>query len=495
MVYGKSMYGNSFSAPIKDEKGNIIGVVTNRAGIRWIEVSILDYYEELKKDGYANSEITMLNKTGQVLVDYDPIANNNKQEAIHDENILLKLNLIEEKNEAAMNVANKNGSIFTIHHKKKVEQATGFSSIKAKKFIDSIGWSILVRTDKKELFATLTQVQQIFYTVMGAFFFVTLFLSILFSNTLSNLLRKLAASLSDNSVNVKQISNNVSDTSSNLSSSSTELASALQETMSSLEEVNGMVARTADNAIRSKEVSTINRDVAEDGKVIILEMIHSMEEINKSNSDITEEIERSNKEIEKIVEIIKEIGNKTKVINDIVFQTRLLAFNASVEAARAGEAGKGFAVVAEEVGNLASMSGGAAKEITELLNESTIKVQSTINDTRSKVNGIIQSGKVKVDHGTEIAEQCSEILAKIVDNANNVNDIVSEITKAAQEQSLGVSEINKAMNSIDQVTQGNSQMAQGTAELSGQLQTQALQLQTVVQDLLVAVNGEMEKAS
>jgi methyl-accepting chemotaxis protein len=84
---------------------------------------------------------------------------------------------------------------------------------------------------------------------------------------------------------------------------------------------------------------------------------------------------KSNDEISSIVKVIAEIGDKTKVINDIVFQTKLLSFNASVEAARAGEQGKGFAVVAEEVGNLATMSGKAAEEISSMLGDSMGKVE------------------------------------------------------------------------------------------------------------------------
>jgi hypothetical protein len=90
-------------------------------------------------------------------------------------------------------------------------------------------------------------------------------------------------------------------------------------------------------------------------------------EIQETNKKLVDDVLEGNRKISEIVELVKEIGNKTKVINDIVFQTKLLSFNASVEAARAGEHGKGFAVVAEEVGNLASMSGQASKEISALL--------------------------------------------------------------------------------------------------------------------------------
>lgn len=77
----------------------------------------------------------------------------------------------------------------------------------------------------------------------------------------------------------------------------------------------------------------------------------------------------SNKKITEITKVISEVAAKTQVINEIVFKTKLLSFNASVEAARAGDQGRGFSVVAEEVGNLAKMSGDAAKEISNITEE------------------------------------------------------------------------------------------------------------------------------
>ncbi len=99
-----------------------------------------------------------------------------------------------------------------------------------------------------------------------------------------------------------------------------------------------------------------------------------------------DEISQANTKLQSIVSLIEEIRNKTKVINDIVFETRLLSFNASIEAARAGVHGKGFAVVAEEVGKLASMSGKAADEIRALLETSTQEVDRAVKQTSDRVS-------------------------------------------------------------------------------------------------------------
>ena len=94
-------------------------------------------------------------------------------------------------------------------------------------------------------------------------------------------------------------------------------------------------------------------------------MLRSIDEINQSQKDTIETLDTTASDVKNMMTLIETINQKTSVINDIVFQTKLLSFNASVEAARAGEHGKGFAVVAEEVGNLAQMSGNAAQEINQ----------------------------------------------------------------------------------------------------------------------------------
>jgi methyl-accepting chemotaxis protein len=196
-------------------------------------------------------------------------------------------------------------------------------------------------------------------------------------------------------------------------------------------------------------------------------MINSMRDINESNAQIGE-----------IVKVIREIDSKTKVINDIVFQTKLLSFNASVEAARAGEHGKGFAVVAEEVGNLAAMSGGAAEEISSLLESSIQKVESIAGLTKTKVEG-----------GTVVAQDCGSVLDDIVKSVTSVTKMAGEISSACTEQSQGVQEITKAMNQLDQMTQQNAATSEEAASAAEELSAQAESLNSLVRTLTQAVEG------
>ena len=202
-----------------------------------------------------------------------------------------------------------------------------------------------------------------------------------------------------------------------------------------------------------------------------------------------EQINESNKEMEDIVKVITEIGTKTKVINDIVFQTKLLSFNASVEAARAGEQGKGFAVVAEEVGNLAAMSGAAAIEISSMLDSSIQKVEGIVKNSKEKIGRLITDGKKNVEIGTTVANNCGTVLNDIVLSVASVSKMVKEISSASQEQAQGVHEITKAVAQLDQVTQQNTANSAESSRAAGDLSNQAEMLSSLVQELVQAIEG------
>lgn len=318
---------------------------------------------------------------------------------------------------------------------------------------------------------------------------VGLILSVLFSNGLVKLLRGISESLDQASTQVSAAADQIAKSSDGLSQATSEQAASLEETSASIEELSSMVAQNSDNAKNTASTSISSKTKAEHGRSVVDEMINSMTQINDSTTNVMTQVNQSNERMSEIIKVIQEIENKTKVINDIVFQTKLLSFNASVEAARAGEQGKGFAVVAEEVGNLAQMSGNAAREIAEMLASSIQKVETIANETKSKVEGLIADGQEKVKTGSNIARQCGEVLTDIVTNVANVSNMANEISTASEEQSKGIREITKAVTQMDQVTQANAATSQETASAAEELSAQAVSLKAQVSNLMAAIDG------
>jgi methyl-accepting chemotaxis protein len=229
----------------------------------------------------------------------------------------------------------------------------------------------------------------------------------------------------------------ISDSSIALSQGATEQASSIEQLTASLEEISAQTQYNARNANEANELAETAKANAERGNNQMQEMLRAMQEINASSANISRII---------------------KVIDEIAFQTNILALNAAVEAARAGQHGKGFAVVAEEVRNLAARSANAAKETTDMI-ENSIK---------------------KVEGGTKIANETASKLSMIVDDVERVARLVNDIATASNEQATGIAQINQGVMQVSQVVQTNSATSEESAAASEELSSQAEMLKRQV---------------
>jgi methyl-accepting chemotaxis protein len=214
-------------------------------------------------------------------------------------------------------------------------------------------------------------------------------------------------------------------------------AASLEETAASMEQMTSTVKQNAENAQEASRLAEQAKVLADDGSSISAKVVRSMGDISQSSKKISEII---------------------GVIDEIAFQTNLLALNAAVEAARAGEQGRGFAVVAAEVRNLAQRSASAAKEIKELISDST----------------------EKVEEGSRYVDESGRALSEIMGGVQKVSAIIHEIATASKEQASGIEQVNIAVTAMDEGTQQNAALVQQVAAASESMEEQAQQLQRLV---------------
>jgi PAS domain S-box-containing protein len=245
---------------------------------------------------------------------------------------------------------------------------------------------------------------------------------------------------------VRSGTDEISTGNTNLSQRTEEQAASLEQTASSMEQMTSTVKQNADNAAQANDLATAARAQAEKGGHVVAEAVAAMTGINDAST--------------KIADIIG-------VIDEIAFQTNLLALNAAVEAARAGEQGRGFAVVAQEVRTLASRSAAAAKEI----------------------KGLIEDSVAKVEHGSRLVGQSGQSLSDIVGAVKKASDIVAEIAAACQEQARGIDQVNKAITSLDQVTQQNAALVEEAASAAESLSEEAQHLDRMMSNYQIASGG------
>lgn len=215
-----------------------------------------------------------------------------------------------------------------------------------------------------------------------------------------------------------------------LSQRTEQQASSLEETAASMEEMNATVKQNADSAKKARDLATAATSIAQKGGSVVSEAVAGMQDINAAS---------------------EKISNIIGVIDEIAFQTNLLALNAAVEAARAGEQGKGFAVVAGEVRNLAQRSAEAAKEIKDLIRDSVSKIED----------------------GTQLVNASGSTLNEIVASIQDVSQTISDIAVASEEQSDGVEQVNKAIASMDSMTQQNAALVEEATAAATSMAEQA----------------------
>ncbi len=234
---------------------------------------------------------------------------------------------------------------------------------------------------------------------------------------------------------VRDAARQVSGSSEQLAGSTSEQASSLEEVSSSLEQMAAMTQTNASNAKEANELSNQAHQAAQAGD-------QTMKAINESSSQIS-----------KII----------KVIEEIAFQTNLLALNAAVEAARAGEHGKGFAVVADEVRNLAQRAAEAAGETTTL-------IETSVGNAR----------------------EGAEAIHSIVESVSKVTELIAGIDQASQEQAQGVDQINTAVTQMDKITQQNASGAEESASASEEMSAHTENTQALIGELVGLVRGHQD---
>lgn len=305
------------------------------------------------------------------------------------------------------------------------------------------------------------------FAVFG--FLCSLILSWLMAKNVSGKLTHIVNDLSQRNNELTSISTELAQKSTALASSSQEQASSVTETSSSLHEISQMIENNSVNTEKSTTLVLESEHLIEKGMEKLESLKRSIGSVENASEEMANSITRNNDDLELVIQAFKQIKDKTNVINDIVFQTKLLSFNASVEAARAGVHGKGFSVVAEEIGNLAQESGTSALEITNLLEESLNKVSSLIEKSKKELESSVNMNKQKIQESVKHSQECNESFVAISEKFTSVSEASNEVNEASKEQETGVAEINRAMQEINASNEITSQSANRIEHSSQQL--------------------------
>eukprot|EP00913_Durusdinium_trenchii_P031513 g29505.t1 len=250
-------------------------------------------------------------------------------------------------------------------------------------------------------------------------------------------LRQTMTAVAEATTSIDGGSREVSQSADDLARRTEQQAASLEQTAAALDQITTNVANSSKRAEEARVIASQANTAARQSGAVVTSAVDAMGGIEHSSTQISSII---------------------GVIDDIAFQTNLLALNAGVEAARAGEAGKGFAVVAQEVRELAQRSAQAAKEIKDL----------------------IRNSAAEVEKGVRLVSETGASLETIERYVITINEHMDAIAISAREQSVGLNEVNTAVNQMDQVTQQNASMVEEANAAGATLATEAARLRQLI---------------
>lgn len=269
-----------------------------------------------------------------------------------------------------------------------------------------------------------------------------------FQNKMNSTLEYIKQSSEQVSIGASQ----VADGSVALAQGTTEQASSVETLSQSIEEISKQISETASNSNEANELSKQTETVVNKSKEEMAQMVAAINDISTASYNI-----------QKII----------KAIDDIAFQTNIIALNAAVEAARAGTAGKGFAIVADEVRNLAQKSSDAAKDTTNLITASL----------------------KHVERGQKLAQNTDAAFNEVASHTNDISLMISKISSASDEQANAIAEVTRGIEQISTVIQTNSATSQESAAASEELSGQASTMQSLVGEFKILSSENQNKDS
>ncbi|MEH0860349.1 methyl-accepting chemotaxis protein [Halobacteriovorax sp. DPLXC-1] len=301
------------------------------------------------------------------------------------------------------------------------------------------------------------------------------FLAYRFNNVLelqeqiNNEIRPLVSSIDSASKVSSQSCHQLLGNSQNNSSAITQISATATQISQMVESTKNQIERVISIMNESKTSMGESSQAIGEGE----RFINSLTSLVENMKDLQE---TSSTQLNSVVESVNTISEKTTLINDIVFQTKLLSFNASVEAARAGEHGKGFSVVAEEIGKLASTSGAAAVEINDIVNTSKEQLNNSVESVAQKLTSFQQEITDSFEFWQDINKKLTSSFYEVEKNSTEQEVSLKEISSAADQQDIGIKELSEALHNINESSSESLVQIKTVADITDKLEGESKKL-------------------
>lgn len=335
---------------------------------------------------------------------------------------------------------------------------------------DASAWRYAYRIDRIELATVVLSRTRGLGVVLGGFLLVVLLVAMGFAGGASRRLRRFVGAADGENRQLVGVTDRLGVVARSITDVSQRQTSAVRDIASRIEqfEESGRVAREARDEVAQRAQTTEIQ--CADGRVAMDELARSTEALGQAADRVAA-----------FRDVMANISDRTRAIDEIVFETKLLSFNASIEAARAGEAGSGFAVVASEISRLAEMSGESAAAIAELLDGSRTEVEDVI----------VAIGDATARAGT-VAERTNSVFEGIGTEVAAVVQQIASLTEAGQTELEELAQMGSVMAEVEAATDDAEQAVTELAAATADLRRGTVGLRNGMKTLSLEVLGRAE---
>ncbi len=264
---------------------------------------------------------------------------------------------------------------------------------------------------------------------------------------------------------------------------------ALNESGAAIQMLADSLMRHADDIGKTATFVGISSDETEKSQTTVVTISDTFRNAQENNDALIKKIEAYSARIEEVLRTIEGISEKTRILNDLVFQTRIISINASVEAARAGEAGRGFSIVAEELTHLSQSTGQSAKDFASVLESGLSSVESLLKDSQEDFSSILTIGREIMERGTRASAQCSESIFVLAKTNRDLSDLVGDSGQALQTQLARFASVSESLRRLNESVFTEAHLSENYTHSMQELKEQSDNLKGLARNLASGLKG------